>query len=125
MEAAQQWAAAPEGPSEAEDERVLKDLQAMGADDTAMAAARAQIAQQRAARAPVAFDVYPENWDAVRLFLGLQTQWRVGPMGGLVGLDYPGVEAAMRMARVKDRAQLFEQLQTMEFAALEAMHANQ
>ncbi len=40
----------------------------------------------------------PENWDAVRVFLAAQTQWRTGP-AGYVGLDYAAVRAALRAVR--------------------------
>jgi hypothetical protein len=33
------------------------------------------------------FEVLPENWEAVQMFMRCQTQWRTG-MAGLIGLDY-------------------------------------
>jgi len=54
----------------------------------------------------------------VGLFLRLSTQWRYGMMGGVLGLDYPGVEALLRIERVKDRAAVFVGLQIMESGAL-------
>ena len=41
-----------------------------------------------------ALTVLPENWDALQLFLGCQTQWRHGPSGHRTGLDYAGCQAA-------------------------------
>lgn len=38
----------------------------------------------------------PEVWDAARAFAACATQWRVGPMGGLLGLDYASARAAAR-----------------------------
>lgn len=70
-------------------------------------------------------EIYPENWETVLLFLRLQTQWRVGPMGGLLGFDYPGLESAMRLMRIEGRAEMFARLAIMEHAALEAAHADQ
>lgn len=68
------------------------------------------------------FQVEPDCWETVQAFLRVQTQWRVGGMGGHpIGLDYAGVEAALRMMRVRDKAELFDGLQVMEAAALEAM----
>lgn len=67
--------------------------------------------------------MWPENWPAVELFLGCATQWRVDGMSGAVlGLDYQGVEALMRIRRVRDRAALFDDLQIMERAALRALN---
>ncbi len=67
--------------------------------------------------------MWPENWPAVELFLACATQWRVDGMSGAVlGLDYQGVEALMRIRRVRDRAALFDDLQIMERAALRALN---
>lgn len=66
------------------------------------------------------FEVYPENWETVLVFLALQTQWRCGPMGGLQGLDYPAVEVVLRLRQVSEPAALFERLQGMERAAIAA-----
>lgn len=55
------------------------------------------------------------------MFLRLRTQWRTS-MAGPTGLDYAGVRAALAMMRVRVSPVLFEDLQTMEAAALAAMH---
>ena len=65
-----------------------------------------------------AFDVWPENWPAVEAFLRVQTQWKVGSFGGLMGLDYAGVESAFRMMGVSNTAEMFDTLQVMEAAVL-------
>ena len=57
------------------------------------------------------------------MFVACQTQWRSGPMGGVLGLDYPGVESVMRMKRVKDKPAMFEDLRVMELAALKVLNA--
>jgi D-arabinose 1-dehydrogenase-like Zn-dependent alcohol dehydrogenase len=71
---------------------------------------------------PAAFEVWPENVDAVELFVVVSGQWRiVAGFGGVgyLGLDYAAVEAAMNMRGVKkhDRPQLFADLRVMEAAA--------
>lgn len=68
--------------------------------------------------APADLAVLPENWDAVRLFMRLQSQWKVAPMGGLIGLDYAAAEVVMRLLRIEDAAGTFARLQTMEYACL-------
>lgn len=69
------------------------------------------------------FEVYPENWKAVQLFILLGTQWNVGPMGGFVGLRYESVESIMRISLipVKNRLKLLHALRVMEFAVLDEM----
>lgn len=64
-------------------------------------------------------DVWPCNWQAVRLFMALSTQWRVG-MGGATGLDYTALAAAMDMLAIKrkKRAALFWQIGLMEAEVL-------
>ncbi|WP_082877826.1 DUF1799 domain-containing protein [Methylomonas koyamae] len=66
------------------------------------------------------FVVDPENWDTVMLFVSLGTQWRIGGMGDVIGLDYTAVDAVFRIRRIKNRASLFDGLQVMEEAALAA-----
>ncbi|WP_185640590.1 DUF1799 domain-containing protein [Burkholderia sp. Bp9142] len=73
------------------------------------------------------FEVLPENWEAVELFVAVGTQWRKSVVaslngGGVIyeGLDYPAVEAAMRMFgfRRKRHRELFAAVRVMERAAL-------
>ena len=72
----------------------------------------------------VLFAIWPENREAVEVFLALSTQWRFEGMSGTYfGLDYPGVEAALRMLRIKDRRAVFDDLRAMERAALEELNA--
>ncbi len=71
----------------------------------------------------VAFEVWPENWPALELFLALQTQWRHAGMAGLpTGLDYAAIEPALRLMGMAPSPQLFADLRVMEDAALVALH---
>ena len=54
------------------------------------------------------------------LFLSLDTQWQIGAMGEVIGLNYGGVEAVFRIKGIKERAALFDDLQVMERAAVTA-----
>ena len=67
-------------------------------------------------------EVWEENWEAVEMFLRLQTQWRVG-MNGLIGLDYQAANWLFRLyaVKVKDQRSLLEDLQVMEAAVLAAL----
>ncbi|MCU7934111.1 MAG: DUF1799 domain-containing protein [Candidatus Thiodiazotropha sp. (ex Dulcina madagascariensis)] len=84
-----------------------------------MGAPQAVIDQvSEAAKEREIFDVLPENWDAVRLFNAVRTQWRIGGMAGIpTGLDYPAVEMVMNRLGFDDAA--FAQLQLMETTALQ------
>src|SRR5690606_41236014 len=65
---------------------------------------------------------WPENVQAVALFSRLSSQWRVG-VSGVVGLDYnllfPEMDRKGLDREEYDR--LFEDIRTMEAAALEEM----
>jgi hypothetical protein len=56
------------------------------------------------------------------MFLRLFSQWRIGPMGGFLGLEYAGVETLLRIERVRRRAEMFAKLQVMERAALPVLN---
>ena len=67
------------------------------------------------------FHLWPEHELAFGIFLACRTQWRVGGLGGAIGLDYAGVEALIRMRRLVPRQQLPEvmgDLQVLESATL-------
>ena len=79
------------------------------------------VAQQNAQ----AIEVWPENWRVFVLFSRLQTQWSVG-MSGATGLRYEAVYPLLdREAQgAEDWQQLFDDLQTLEGAALKQMSDN-
>ena len=66
------------------------------------------------------FEVWDENWEAVTMFLRMQTQWDVS-MSGYVGLKYEGLLCSGGLCdlyNVEDRKDLLERLQVMEASAL-------
>lgn len=65
--------------------------------------------------------LWPENVRTFGIWQGVQTQWRVGGMGSVTGLDYAAVLAYLReVAGLKRGAakDIFGQLQAMEAAVL-------
>jgi hypothetical protein len=66
------------------------------------------------------FYLWPENVPSWELFLACSTQWREG-FSGPEGLAYEGVHHVMRAMRVRSKhwRQRWEDLQAMEFAALD------
>ena len=122
MEAARRWATRPGtrsgGARDAGQAR--EGLIALGVP--AEAAARMASVARRAAEPP--FGVWPENWDALRVFLAMSTQWRIGGMAGVpAGLDYGALPMVLRFLRLKPDPDLFDRLQVMEGAALDAFIA--
>jgi hypothetical protein len=78
------------------------------------------------------FEVLPQNWDAVEVFVSLGTQWKKSvvssPGGGGVfyeGLDYSAVESVIRIFGFKRKRhrELFDAVRVMERAALEVFSA--
>lgn len=62
------------------------------------------------------FPVWPENWDAVQLFLAAGTQWRLDPLGRRAGMDYAALAWPMRHLRLRGRRAraAFDGMRTME-----------
>ncbi len=67
--------------------------------------------------------VWPDNKQAVRVFLAMRTQWRPGPAGA-TGLDYSALPEVWRRTQTApaDRDDVFAALQLLEGAALSAMY---
>jgi hypothetical protein len=69
-------------------------------------------------------EVWPDNWLVVQVFcFDLATQWRIG-MAGPTGLDYAVLPFVLRTRKVprSEWEQAFEDIRTMEQAALKEMH---
>jgi hypothetical protein len=75
---------------------------------------------------PTAYGVLPENWDAVNLFMGLQTQWRYKPDGLRSGLIYTSVRLVAWRCAIKVTPDLIADIQLMELTVIntEREHGN-
>jgi hypothetical protein len=72
---------------------------------------------------PDDFEVWPECFESVELFMALKTQWHFGGLGGRApGLDYQALKSAMDMMGVEDTAQAFRDIRVMEHEALGIWH---
>ena len=67
------------------------------------------------------FEVWPENEEAVLLFLRVQTQWRTS-MAGVTGLDYASIVATAKLYSIEDLPSVFEDLQVMEITAMNLLN---
>jgi hypothetical protein len=88
-----------------------EELIAWGADEQTIASAMA-------AASDPDFEVEPENWPALVLFMRCQTQWNVGGMGHRIGLNYAGVEVVARIGEQPLTVELFDALQLLEITTL-------
>jgi hypothetical protein len=57
--------------------------------------------------------VWPENWEAVHLFIRCQTQWRTDS-GHRTGLDYGAMLAMGSLFSVENLSQVVEDVQVIE-----------
>jgi hypothetical protein len=68
------------------------------------------------------FLVLEENWETVRFFLRVQTQWRMGGMGGFLGLDYTVFPIISQAFAIPLTGELLSGLQIMERAACKELN---
>lgn len=63
--------------------------------------------------------IWPANWPALRVFLGLSTQWhRAGMAGEQVGLDYAAMPVVAGMMGIPADADLLARIRVLEAEAL-------
>lgn len=69
-----------------------------------------------------AFEVWPDNMDAVNTFTAMSTQWRTG-MAGATGLDYSALPPVLELTGIERAAwpDTFEGVRVMEIEALKMM----
>jgi len=67
------------------------------------------------------FEVWEDNMDAMVMFLKLQTQWVVIE-GGFIGLNYQSVQFLFTIGAVANQAEMMDDLQAMEMAALQVLN---
>lgn len=92
-----------------------KDLEAFGAPKELIE----KLAEESK---PKDFEIWPENWKAVEVFMRLHTQWKYGAMGGVIGLDYSSLPFIFEMLEVDNKKETFQSIQIMENAALEVLN---
>lgn len=68
------------------------------------------------------FGVWEENAGTVLTFLKLQTQWNV-IAGKVIGLNYQSVGVLFKIYQPENPAELMDDLQAMELAALSVFNA--
>jgi hypothetical protein len=92
----------------------------MEVDDTAKDAAVLGI-EPPPSKAAVNFEVEPDAWPAVRVFLKVQTQWRTDS-GTLIGLDYGAVRWVFDLLQIADPVDVLGDLQIMEATVVGAVN---
>jgi len=59
------------------------------------------------------YEVLPEAWPAVRMFIKVQTQWRADS-GAVIGLDYGAVRWVFELYEISEPMQTLADLQIIE-----------
>lgn len=67
------------------------------------------------------YEVEPDAWPALQLFLMVQTQWRSGP-SGLLGLDYNAVRWVMELQGITEPLATLDDLQVIEARVVEIVN---
>lgn len=83
----------------------------------------AEMEKQLGLDEPQTFEVWTHNWDAVRVFCAMVTQWQVA-YGGYVGLRYEALQVVFEAIGIepKKRAEVFSSLRILESEALSAIN---
>ena len=71
------------------------------------------VAELLGSQTPEHFEVWPENWPAVELFMRCQTQWRTDN-GQRVGLIYSELIAIGNLYSVENLGRVVEDVQVIE-----------
>lgn len=68
--------------------------------------------------------VWPEHETAVGVFASVLTQWRIAPMGGVIGLDYGVLPPVLELLAVprEQWTEVFEAVRVMENEAIKVMN---
>lgn len=67
---------------------------------------------------PAEFDVLPENWDAVNVFMTCGGQWSHDKDARPLALRYEALDVVMRHLKVPDPSDVFWRVRVMEQAAV-------
>ena len=92
----------------------------MQVDDTAKDAAVFGI-EPPPSKAAENYEVLPDAWPAVRVFLKVQTQWRADS-GAVIGLDCGAVRWVIELVQLGDPLEVLADLQVVEATVVAAMN---
>jgi hypothetical protein len=81
-------------------------------------ATEAQLAEFSDSQKTEGFELWPENFEAMRVFMAMATQWRVG-MSGVIGLDYCALPVVEKRLGLTPNKTIFSGLQILEKAVLD------
>ena len=79
------------------------------------------IEQMQSKEEAQAFEVWPEHWDVMHLFLRCSTQWVVSSAGDIVGLNYSGVKVLLDLEFRENQKDVFFDLQVIEMQVIKTM----
>ena len=68
------------------------------------------------------FEVWPENWPTIEFWLEVSTQWKMGALGGYIGLDYVSIDIDIRRSELKVTKEQWCGMKVMESAAIRILN---
>lgn len=73
--------------------------------------------------APKNIVLWPDNIEPFKIFIRVQTQWNVSPVGGVIGLNYQSVLSVIALyVKKKNRQSIFEGVLNIEQGYLAAVN---
>lgn len=132
MDAGSWWATPTASVTSHNNDGLMAQFAALGFSESDLAKMKAELEgeQEEADGIGHAFLVFADNFNAVRAFLAVASQWRVMARGGLtsgliyLGLDYAGVKAGLRMADIHLDGPGFAKMQWIERGAVSALNGD-
>lgn len=85
----------------------LDEMRELGASDDEIDALLAQEPE------PEAFEVAPDNWLAVQLYLSVYGQFRVSGTGQVLGFDFTAVDIDIRRSQIEVDPQTWERFKVL------------
>ena len=106
----------------------MAEQEAQFADDAARYGIPLELLQDATDIVPDEFEIWPENDVLLGIFLRCTTQFRHRPVGQgsiITGLDYAAVETVLRLHRIKNKAEIFDDVRAMEMAILQKINESE
>jgi len=86
----------------------IEEMRELGASEDDIEAALAEELE------PEAYEVLPENWPAVQLYLACYGQFRISPTGQVWGFDIPAVDIEIRRSELEVTSDTWERFKTLQ-----------
>ena len=94
----------------------LEEMRELGASDDEIDQLLAQEVE------PEPFEVMPDNWPAIQLYLSVYGQFRISATGHVVGFDFAAVDIDIRRSEVEVSAQTWERFKILAHHTVQTLN---